>query len=187
MPTSIEREVFPGMAADSQLHCFDLRGFWMDVGQPKDYLTGIGLFLDSLSRHANDLDANGDPVELAEEDRLAQPAPHIRGNVLIHPSAVIGAGCIIGPNVTIGPNVHIAEGVRITRSAIFEGAHIGSHTWIHSSIIGWNAVIGKWVRIEGTTVLGDDVTVKDELLINGALVLPNKTLSSSVSSPQIIM
>ena len=39
-PTSIEKEVFPAIAADQQLHSFDLAGFWMDIGQPKDYLTG---------------------------------------------------------------------------------------------------------------------------------------------------
>lgn len=39
-PTSIEKEVFPGMANDSQLYAFELQGFWMDVGQPRDFLTG---------------------------------------------------------------------------------------------------------------------------------------------------
>ena len=39
-PTSIEKEVFPAIAADHQLHSFDLAGFWMDIGQPKDFLTG---------------------------------------------------------------------------------------------------------------------------------------------------
>ena len=39
-PTSIEKEVFPFMARDGQLHCLELQGFWMDVGQPKDFLTG---------------------------------------------------------------------------------------------------------------------------------------------------
>jgi mannose-1-phosphate guanylyltransferase len=39
-PTSIEKEVFPFMAKDGQLHCLELEGFWMDVGQPKDFLTG---------------------------------------------------------------------------------------------------------------------------------------------------
>ena len=39
-PTSIEKEIFPAIAADQQLHSFDLQGFWMDVGQPKDFLTG---------------------------------------------------------------------------------------------------------------------------------------------------
>lgn len=39
-PTSIEKEVFPGMANDGQLYAFELEGFWMDVGQPRDFLTG---------------------------------------------------------------------------------------------------------------------------------------------------
>lgn len=39
-PTSIEKEVFPFMSSDKQLYAFELAGFWMDVGQPKDFLTG---------------------------------------------------------------------------------------------------------------------------------------------------
>lgn len=30
----------------------DLIGFWMDVGQPKDYLTGMGLYLNFV-RHSS--------------------------------------------------------------------------------------------------------------------------------------
>lgn len=45
-PTSIETEVFPSMAADSQLYCFCLQQFWMDIGQPKDYLKGLSLYLE---------------------------------------------------------------------------------------------------------------------------------------------
>lgn len=40
-PTSIEKEIFPAMAHDCSLYAFVLPGFWMDVGQPKDFLTGI--------------------------------------------------------------------------------------------------------------------------------------------------
>ena len=39
-PMSIEKEVFPFMATDGQLFAMELQGFWMDVGQPKDFLTG---------------------------------------------------------------------------------------------------------------------------------------------------
>jgi len=39
-PTSIEREIFPVMAADSQIYQMVLPGYWMDIGQPKDYLSG---------------------------------------------------------------------------------------------------------------------------------------------------
>lgn len=48
-PMSIEKEVFPFMARDGQLHAMELQGFWMDVGQPKDFLTGKFLMNYSLS------------------------------------------------------------------------------------------------------------------------------------------
>jgi mannose-1-phosphate guanylyltransferase len=47
--------------------------------------------------------------------------------------------------------------------------------------------VGSWTRVEGGAVLGDDVSVGDELYVNGAIVLPNKSLSSSIPTPQIIM
>lgn len=173
-PTSIEKEIFPFMAQDGQLHAMDLEGFWMDVGQPKDYLTGIGLYLKSLSgkKAATGILAQGDGIV---------------GNVLIDPTAKIGRDCLIGPNVTIGAGVVIEDGVRISRSAILDNARVQGHAYIASSIIGWRTSVGKWVRIEGGCVLGDDVTVNDELYVNGATVLPNKGLSSNIPTPQIIM
>lgn len=50
-----------------------------------------------------------------------------------------------------------------------------------SSIIGWNSSVGRWARVENITVLGDDVTIKDELLINGASVLPHKSVRSCLA------
>jgi mannose-1-phosphate guanylyltransferase len=189
IPTSIEKETFPAMVQDGELHCMDLDGFWMDVGQPRDYLTGIGLYLKSLEKRTTG--------QVPQTPMTAHPvqkkinASHgdytINGNVLIDPTAVIGRNCVIGPNVTIGPNCVLGEGVRITRSAVFEGAKIKSHTWINNSIIGWRASVGSWVRMEGTSVLGDDVQVRDELYVNGAIVLPNKSISHNISDPQIIM
>ena len=43
------------------------------------------------------------------------------------------------------------------------------------------------VRMENVTVLGEDVTVKDELYINGGRILPHKSIGESVPDPQIIM
>lgn len=48
-PTSIEKTVFPAMAAEGNLFAMDLPGFWMDVGQPPDYLTGMVMYLNSLA------------------------------------------------------------------------------------------------------------------------------------------
>ena len=63
------------------------------------------------------------------------------------PSAKIGNNCRIGPNVTIGPDVVIEDGVCIKRCTVLRGAHIKSHSWLESCIIGWRCVVGNWVRL----------------------------------------
>jgi mannose-1-phosphate guanylyltransferase len=65
---SIEKEVFPFMSDDSQLYAMELEGFWMDVGQPKDYLTGMCLYLDSLRKR---------------DAKKLHNSPCVVGNVLI--------------------------------------------------------------------------------------------------------
>lgn len=78
-------------------------------------------------------------------------------------------------------------GVCIKRCTILKGAIIKSHAWLDSCIVGWRSTVGRWVRMEGTTVLGEDVIVKDELYVNGGQVLPHKSIANSVPEPQIIM
>ena len=165
---SIEKEVFPFIAEAGQLHTFDLDGFWMDVGQPKDFLTGTCLYLSHLSKKA--------------PETLTQQADFVhKGNVLIHPTAKVGKDCRIGPNVVVG------DGVRLQRCVILEGVEVKDFAWVNSSIIGWHSSIGRWSRIEGCSVLGDDVTVNDEIYINGGSILPHKGISSNITEPQIIM
>lgn len=45
----------------------------------------------------------------------------------------------------------------------------------------------RQVRMENVTVLGEDVIVNDELYLNGANVLPHKSINESVPEPRIIM
>jgi mannose-1-phosphate guanylyltransferase len=172
-PTSIERETFPAMVRDNQLHTFDLEGFWMDVGQPKDFLTGTCLYLTSLTQKGCD--------ELSKDSYV------YGGNVLIDPSAKIGQGCRIGPNVTIGPNVVIGDGVRLQRCVLLRGSKVKDHAWIKSTIVGWNSTVGRWARLENVTVLGDDVTIGDEIYVNGGSILPHKSIKANVDIPAIIM
>lgn len=153
------------MAADRQLHSMDLEGFWMDIGQPKDYLTGTCLYLSYLTSK--------------KAPELSDPVTHswvFGGNVLVDPTATVDPSAVIGPNVVIGPGVVIGKGVRLQRCVIMEGARVKDHAWIQSSIVGWNSTVGRWVRMENITVLGDDVNIKDELLINGGSILPHKNI-----------
>lgn len=95
-PTSIEKEVFPIMSQQKELYAFELSGFWMDVGQPKDFLIGMCLYLTSVRQ---------------SKPELLYTNSGIVGNVLVDPTAKIGKGCRIGPNVTIGPDVIIEDGL----------------------------------------------------------------------------
>jgi mannose-1-phosphate guanylyltransferase len=76
-PTSIEKEVFPHVAADGTLFAYTLSGYWMDVGQPKDYLKGLTLHLDSVNIKQ--------PAELYQQ-------PGVVGNVS-GPGCYTPAGC----------------------------------------------------------------------------------------------
>ncbi len=80
-----------------------LQGYWMDVGQPRDFLSGLTLFLAYK--------AKTDPSVLATGE-------HVMGNVLIDPTAEIGEGCLIGPDVSIGPGCKVEAGVRIRKSSV---------------------------------------------------------------------
>ena len=167
-PTSIEQETFPAICKDGQLHSFDLEGFWMDVGQPKDFLSGTCLYLSSLTkRGSKQLTPASEPFVYG-------------GNVLIDPSAKIGKNCRIGPNVTIGPHVTVGDGVRLQRCVLLENSKVKDHAWVKSTIVGWNSTVGRWARLENVTVLGDDVTIGDEIYVNGGSILPHKSIKQNV-------
>jgi len=123
-PTSIEKEVFPDMAAEGQLYAMELPGFWMDVGQPPDYLLGMALYLNSLkTRDPKKLKTGKNflgPVLVVWNHssflvRLRRRKKKSHGSSLFciqDETAQIGENCLIGPNVTIGPNCIIEDGTQ---------------------------------------------------------------------------
>jgi len=165
-PTSIERIVFPAMAKDGNLFRMVLPGFWMDIGQPKDYLVGQVLKLRSLREK--------DPKCLAE----AQDG--IVGNVLIHESAQIGKGCVLGPDVVIGPNVTLGDCVRLRRCTIFADTSIANGAMVADSMIGWSCRIGQFARVQDMCVLGEDTTVPPERFMRSTRVCPHKKVKEDV-------
>ncbi|KAA3463824.1 mannose-1-phosphate guanylyltransferase 1 [Gossypium australe] len=171
-PTSIEKEVFPKIAAENKLYAMVLPGFWMDIGQPKDYITGLRMYLESLRKKSSAKLSTGS---------------HFVGNVLVDETAVIGDGCLIGPDVAIGPGCIIESGVRLSRCTIMRGVRIKKHTCVSNSIIGWHSTVGKWARLENMTILGEDVHLGDEVYSNGGVVLPHKEIKSSILKPEIVM
>lgn len=99
---------------------------WMDIGQPKDFLTGERFMSPCISSISLKCHSNyyyrfvcvGMCLYLTSLHQKNSASLYqcpdgkrtIVGNVLVHPSAKIGIGCRIGPNVTIGPNCVIEDG-----------------------------------------------------------------------------
>eukprot|EP01122_Echinamoeba_exundans_P008995 TRINITY_DN3081_c0_g1_i2.p1 TRINITY_DN3081_c0_g1~~TRINITY_DN3081_c0_g1_i2.p1 ORF type:complete len:372 (+),score=89.79 TRINITY_DN3081_c0_g1_i2:92-1207(+) len=179
-PTSIEKEIFPQMASEGQLTAFELKGFWMDVGQPKDFISGMLKYLAHIQ-------GKEDPEKLLCQSWEADPTVKLIQPVMIHPSATIGPNAVIGPFVTIGPDCTIHEGVRLKRCSLMQGVTVRAHSWVDSSILGWSSSVGRWVRMENFSVLGRDVQIKDELWVNGGKVLDHKEVGESITEPSIIM
>jgi len=144
----LEGDLLPYLCQEKQLYVRKLEGFWADITTPKDLLYAQKMYLKEF------------------EHIEASKFPSAVGNVLIDPTAQIDPTAIIGPNVIIGPNCKIGKGVRILNSALFEGVEIKGHTFIKNSIIGWRSIVGSWVRIEGISVLAEDVIVMNEIFIN---------------------
>lgn len=180
--TSIEKEIFPLMASDKQLYAFNLEGFWMDVGQPKDYILGMSKFIPTLVGDRATEDVHMEDVQHSKGGHFT-----VVGAVLIDPSATIGEGAVIGPNASIGAMCVIGAGCRINNSAILENSKLGTGTFVSRSIVGWNNRIGSWCHIEDISVLGDDVEVKDGIIMIGTKVLPNKDVGEHQLQPSIIM
>ncbi|KAL3068578.1 hypothetical protein niasHT_030869 [Heterodera trifolii] len=159
-PCSIEKEIFPKMCSASNLYAFVLQ--------------------QKVVKSVIENGVNSSSTTIGEGCTINQP-------VMIDPSASIGANCIIGPNVCIGAAVRLLDGVCIRDSTILSGTVIRRSTLIHSSIVGRKCVIGSHVHMVNTSVLGEDVVIKDELYLSGARVLPHKSIGESVPEPAIIM
>jgi mannose-1-phosphate guanylyltransferase len=65
---------------------------------------------------------------------------------------------------------------------------VKNYSHVADSILGWGTQVGRWARIENKAVIGEDVFIKDEVALNGAIVLPHKDIKESVTEPgKIIM
>lgn len=107
--------------------------------------TGLILHLDSLRIHS--------PEQLSS-------GPGYKGNVLKAPSAKIGKDCLIGPDVCIGEDCEIGDGVRLDHCVVMKGVVIKNYAKCAGSIIGWQSKVGRWGRVENSSVLGEDVIIK---------------------------
>jgi len=236
-------------------------GFWMDIGQPKDFLTGMCMYLQALrAQHPEKLHSGPGVVgnvlvvsaspQRAGRGHAPRALPHPLAAVLelpapaqplflpgpqrqnrgelrhrpqrddrgrrggggrgahqtlhragrgTHPLALLAGVLHRGLELlrwAVGEDMGAPVGDRGSALALpppraggTEGcASAGGHSRSVAPSRSWRdgASLGQ-VRMENVTVLGEDVIVNDELYLNGANVLPHKSIAESVPEPRIIM
>lgn len=152
VPSSIEKEIFPEMAKDQTLCSMSIKGFWMDIGNPSDFLLGSKLFL----QHNNITSVIGE-------------------------NSTIGEGCELNENVVIGSNCIVGKFVRLKNCTLLNDVIIGEGCTIENSVIGWRSKIEREVSVLNSH-LGEDVKVKKGCHLTSCSILPHKEVAISVSS-----
>lgn len=181
----LDQDILSPLAGKKQLYTYETTDFWEQIKTPGMSLKCSSLYLAQFRYTSPHLLASGDGTKSAT----------IVGDVYIHPSAKVHPTAKIGPNVSISANVRIGAGVRLSNCIILDDVEIKENAVVMHAIVGWKSFIGKWSRVQaegdynaklGIAIIGESVTVEDEVVVINSIVLPNKTLNDSVQEEIIL-
>ncbi|XP_043807075.1 mannose-1-phosphate guanyltransferase alpha isoform X3 [Manihot esculenta] len=181
----LDQDILSPLAGKKMLYTYETMDFWEQIKTPGMSLKCSALFLSMYQFTSPHLLATGDGTRSAS----------IVGDVYIHPSAKVHPTAKIGPNVSVSANVRVGAGVRLISCIILDDVEIQENAVVMHSIIGWKSSLGRWSRVQangdyntklGITILGEAVTVEDEVVVTNCIVLPNKIISGSVQEEIIL-
>ena len=138
---SIEREVFPAMAAEGCLHAMQSDAYWIDTGTPEAY---IGAQLDLVDGTRGDL-------------------PAVHPSATVDPSAEVQRS-IVMVGATVGPGAHLLN------SIVMDGGRVGAGAVVVDSVVGPGAHVGEGASLTDLTVIGAAEMVGAGIELAGARV-----------------
>ncbi|KAL7054359.1 hypothetical protein AAHC03_026120 [Spirometra sp. Aus1] len=216
----LETEIFQPLAGSGTLYAYSTNRFWSQIKHAGAVIYANRQVLAMYRRtHPQRLAKNSCPepglLDDVRQDGDSSDGPRIIGDVCLHPTSKVDKTAVLGPNVSVGPGAVVGAGVRLRDCIVLRNAEIRAHACCLNCVIGWNAIIGEWARVEGTahdpnpntpftklevvpvfnskgqlnpsiTVIGSSVEVPSEVIILNSIVLPHKELSGSFKN-QIIL
>lgn len=168
---SIEREVFPILAAEGRLFGCKVEGLWIDIGKPKEYLEANKTILNKIAN--------------TKKPRKAKNYD-IRNPVALDKGVAIDKDSLIGPYAILGKNVKVGKHAKITNSVVFSDSQIGDYATLKGAIVGEGARIGSYVKIGEGCIVSDHARIKENLHVtNGAAICPAKEISENILKPKV--
>ncbi|HUG63833.1 MAG TPA: NDP-sugar synthase [Gaiellaceae bacterium] len=135
---SIEREVFPQLAAEGAVFGLALPGYWLDVGTPESYLQ-----------------AHRDVLERIFETEVGQALG--TDFTLVDATAEVHPGAKLVPPVYVGPRAVVEDGARLGSLAVLgAGARLEAGGVVESAVVGAQTIVGARASVIGS-IVGDDV------------------------------
>jgi mannose-1-phosphate guanylyltransferase len=160
---SMEREVFPKLAAQGKLFGHVVDGLWIDIGRPEEYLQANRILLDKLKAKS--------------KSRITHGAK-VKNPVALEKCVTVEKGAIIGPYTVLGRRVSVGKNARISDSVIFQGAKIGDSACIEGAVVGEEAIVGERVKIGRGCLIADHARIlRGVSLAEGTSVCPAKEVS----------
>jgi mannose-1-phosphate guanylyltransferase len=141
---SIERSTFPAMVADRTLYAMATTDYWLDAGQPQQYL-----------------DAN---LDLLDGRRAAVV-------VAVAPDAVVDPDATVEHSM-IGAGARLGRGASVRDSVLLAGASVGDDATVTRSLLGKDSVIGAGASLDASVIGDAEVVAPGCRLVDARLPAP---------------
>ncbi len=173
---SIEREVFPVLAAEGTLYGFESPDYWTDTGTPRQYLDAQ---LDLVSGRrpgppAPDArQAAGGVWTLSDPDLGGPDVAEAGFGASVQGPSLIGAGASVAADASVegsvvGAGCRVDSGASVVGSVLLAHAVVEKGAIVRGSIVGAGARVGAGAEVSGLTVLGDGYVVEAGTRLDGA-------------------
>ena len=139
---SVEREVFPAMAAGGTLWALRHNTYWVDAGTPETYLRAQ---LDLL------------------DGRRGPAAAGVSAEAAVDPGAVVERSVVMA-------GAMVGAGSVVRGSAVHPSAVIEPGAQVLDSVVGSGATVGQGARVMAGTLVGEGFTVEPGMALSGARV-----------------
>ena len=157
-PVSIEREVFPVLAAEGSVYGAALPGYWLDIGTPESYLQAHRDVLERIfSTEVGDA--------LGPDFTLVESSAEVHRDARLVPPVYVGHGAVVAEGARLGSLAVLGAGSRLEQGGVVENAIVGARTSIGAgasvvgSILGEDAEIGAGCALHNLAVVGPGARV----------------------------
>jgi mannose-1-phosphate guanylyltransferase len=173
---SIERGVFPQLAAGGRLYAFVSDAYWRDIGTPDSYLQAHFDLLQSTIATSVSRDVGSSYLFVAP-DAVVEPGAKVIPPAHVGAGTTLAAGSRVGPLAVIGEGCVVERGAEVTESVVQDGVTIGARASVERSVIVSGASLGENTHLVNA-VIGDGCRVgADNVIANGCCLFPETVLA----------